>query len=381
MPVPGGLVPGGRSGQGARGGQAAEIGQVAAQRDRPLEVHSRLGVAEYPLGGPPRRHPGGQFPVRPARREPVAGRLGRQHVIARRLQHRRRPLVQHRPLTGQQRARHRLGQQCVPRPARPGHPAIGRPARTAGRIAGVGEQPGRRQLVQPLPHRLRALPGDLAQRRLVQRPARHRERREHCPPARTAPPGPRQQQFRQPGRQPRRNRGHAARTVVRVSLVTVRAVRLGLGQRRGDQLLGEERIALRPGEHLIGQPVRHRAARQPGDLVADLGPAQRPQPDLRHRAAAADMRQPRHHQLVQRRLIAAAGDHHRQPGPAARPQQIRQAVQGRGIRPVHILDDHADRGPAGHHGEDVRHRREQPVPLPAAGRTAGSRRTAPVTRA
>ena len=216
---------------GRRGG----IGLRQAQLAGPLPVRRGLGVAEHPLGRPGRRHPGRELLGRAARGLPVPGHLRGQRRIPRRRQRPRRPLVQHRPLPGQQPRGHRLAQQRVPRPVPPARGVL-------------GQQPGRRQFPQPPPNRPGLQPRDRGQHVLAQRPARDRQARQHRLRVPGATARPRRQQLRQPGRQPRRNPQAAPGP--------------GLaGQRGGHQLLGEKRIPLRPRIQVIDHPRRHRAAR------------------------------------------------------------------------------------------------------------------------
>ena len=218
-----------------------------AQLDRPLQLGGGLGVAEHPLGGGRRRHPGREFLGRTARRPPVPGHLRRQRLIPRRGQRPRRPPVQRRALPGQQPAGHRLAQQRVPGPV----PPIG---------STLGQQPGRRQLPQPPPHRLHLQPGHRAQQVLSQWPTRDGQTRQHRPGFPGAAARPRGQQLGQPGRQTRRD-----------PQATVRLADQG----GGHQLLGEKRVPLRPRKQLINHWRRHRAARQHRGLPGYLWPRQR----------------------------------------------------------------------------------------------------------
>ena len=58
------------------------------------------------------------------------------------------------------------------------------------------------------------------------------------------------------------------------------------------------------------------------------------------------------------------------------PGQKRQAVQGRGVRPMHVLHDQDDAASPGHRAQQLRDRGEQPVTLPALpGRSTPPPRT------
>ena len=333
-------------------GRGGGTGLGPGQLDDPLPVRRGLGVAEHPLGRLGRGHPGREFLGRAARGLPVPGHLRGQRRVAG--QRPRRALVQYRPLPGQQPGGHRLGQQRVPGPVPP-----------AGGV--LGEQPGRRQLPQPPPHRLHLQPGDHRQHILTQAPARDRQTRQHRPRLRGAAARPHRQQLRQPGRESRRD--------PQATLVCFR-------QRRGYQLLGEERVPLRPRVQLIDHPRRRRTVRQGRDLPGHLRPRQRPQPDLRHPRVRPHPREPARHMLRQRRLIPAAGHHHPHRPRAPRPGQERQEIQRLAVRPVHILhhQPHPGPRPPGHHGQHLRHGGEQPLsaPLPVpATRDRPATRTQP----
>ena len=308
------------------------------QLDGTMPVRRRLSVAEHPLGGFGRRDPGREFLGRAARGLPVPGHLGGQRPVPRRGQRPRRPLVQHRPLPGQQPSSHRLAQQRVPGPVPP-----------AGDI--LGQQPGRRQLPQPPPHRPGLQPGHRGQHILAHRPARHRQPRQHRPRLPGAAARPDGQQLRQPDRQPCGDPQPA----------------LGpAGQRGSHQLLGEERVALSPRIQLIDHPRRHRAACQRCRLPGYLRPRQRPQPDLRHPRIGPHLREPPRHLLRQRRLIPPAGHYHGHRIPVGRPAQEGQEIQRLAVRPVHILNDQPQTGrePPGHHGQRLGRPGEQPLPAP-----------------
>ena len=267
----------------------------------------------------------------------MTGHLRGQRLIALCLKGAGRPLVQRRPLAGQQRGGHRLGQQRMPGPVR-------------RLLWAVSEQPCRGELSQPGAHRRRLQPGDAAQLRLGQRPPRDRQRRQRRPPAVAAPARPRHQQLRQPFRQLGRRPQPASRRA-----------RL----RGGHQLLGEKRVALGPGVQVIGKPRRRWPAHQAGDLFRRLTAGQRSQPDLLHRVPAAHVRQPVGHRAIQRRLIAAAGRHHGHRAAAGNARQIGQAVQRRAVRPVHILDHQTDRSPPGQRLQQLTQRGKQPLTPPS----------------
>ena len=100
----------------------------------------------------------------------------------------------------------------------------------------MGQQPGGGQVPQPGANRLQVQPADSAQQILGQRPAGHRQRRQHQLGVPGAAASPNSQQLGQPGWQSGRDAQPTARRP---------------GQRRGYQLLGEERIALSSRVHLV----------------------------------------------------------------------------------------------------------------------------------
>jgi hypothetical protein len=91
------------------------------------------------------------------------------------------------------------------------------------------------------------------------------------------------------------------------------------------------------------------------------------------------MRQPARHGRRQRRLITTARHHQRHRTPADRPRQERQAIQRRGIGPMHILDHqpHPRPGLPGHRLQQLRHRGKLPLPPPPL---AAVPRTRAITR-
>ena len=224
----------------------------------------------------------------------------------------------------------------MPRPVRPADGAL-------------GQQPGRREFPQPAAHRLGVQPGDITEQALGQRRARHRQGRQH----RLGVPGAAARPRRQ---QPASRAGSPAGTCA----ITI----CGAGQRRGYQLLGEERIPLARAynssttEAAPARPPAQRPARPPL-------PATGAQPDLLHprrsRACASQSVT-----CVQRRLITAARRHHPHRIPDRGPGQEGQAIQRCAVRPVHILDHHPDprRSTPSHRIQQVRHGGKQPLPLP-----------------
>ena len=177
-------------------GEMLRVGHLRKEFDGALPVPRGLGVAEHPLGGLGRAHPGRQLLGGTAGGGPVPGSLRGERVIAGRLQRPRQALVQRGPLTGQQLGGHRLGQQSMPRPL-------------LAADAAVGQQPRSGQLPQPAADIVDVQPAHGPEQILAQRPARHRQRRQHRPGRPAAAGRPRHQQLRQPRRQPDPGAQHA----------------------------------------------------------------------------------------------------------------------------------------------------------------------------
>jgi hypothetical protein len=170
-------------------------------------------------------------------------------------------LVQPRPLPGQQIVVHGLLHQGVPEVVQ----------FLAGLVRGTDlEQPA----VDRLPQRADQLvvgPAQDGRQKMVTDPPRrqhHRHCRQQPLRGRGQPAHPAQQHVPQRPRQP---------------------VRAGADP-RGEELLGEERVALRPVEHLDDHPAAHRATTQSDQQLGQLGRVNRAsssQPTSRERRASA----------------------------------------------------------------------------------------------
>jgi hypothetical protein len=148
-------------------------------------------------------------------------------------------------------------------------------------IGGGSKQPGGGQLPHRSPNGVWLQAGDLDEKPLRQRTARHRQRVQHRPRVRTASNNTGDKQLRQPGRQ-----RHWLCQLPRV------------GGRGGHQLLGKKRMPLRACEHLLHQPTRRRCAHQHGDLLGHLSTRQRAEPDLLHPRIPVHMCQPVGHRDI-----------------------------------------------------------------------------------
>jgi hypothetical protein len=127
----------------------------------------------------------------------------------------------------------------------------------------------------------------------------------------------------------------------------------------GQQLLGEERVALRAAPDLLGELVvgsgPEDAGQQVGDVVAveaghlePLGPA-----------AAVQLGQERPQGMAAVQLVGAVGQHQQQPGLEVADQEGEQ-VQGGAVGPVQVLHHQHGRGPAGQPLQQGQERLEQP---------------------
>jgi hypothetical protein len=135
------------------------------------------------------------------------------------------------------------------------------------------------------------------------------------------------------------------------------------------QLLGEERVALGPGEDAVDQAGRRRAAEDRRHLRGRLRP---PEPGDLHAPGpgAAELGQERP-QPWAARLVAAVGDQQDDPLAAEVAGQVGQQVAGRAVGPVHVLDHQHQHGLLGQGSEQAEHELEQPDLVGRLGRCAG----------
>ena len=109
------------------------------------------------------------------------------------------------------------------------------------------------------------------------------------------------------------------------------------------QLLGEERVALRPGEHAVHQVGGWDGSEDADQLRLRLGLVQPGQVDAFDPAAAIQFGQVGPEPLLAW-LVVAVGDHQQQPLPPQVADQERQQVAGGAVGPVQILDHQHQRG-------------------------------------
>ena len=111
------------------------------------------------------------------------------------------------------------------------------------------------------------------------------------------------------------------------------------GPHDGQELLGEVRVALRPGEHAIHQVGGWCHPQDADQLRQRLDLVQPGQLQALDRAAAVQLGQVRPEPLLAR-LVVAVGDHQQHPLPPQVPDQKGQQVPGGAIGPVQILHHH-----------------------------------------
>jgi hypothetical protein len=131
------------------------------------------------------------------------------------------------------------------------------------------------------------------------------------------------------------------------------------GPDRAEQLLGEERVALRPGEHRVSQLGRWRCAQDADQLRHGLGPVQPGQLHALDPVGAGQLGQVRAEALVAR-LVVAVGDHHQEPLAAQVPAQEREQVAGGPVGPVQVLQNQDQRGLLAQASQQSEQQLEQP---------------------
>ena len=136
------------------------------------------------------------------------------------------------------------------------------------------------------------------------------------------------------------------------------------------QLLGKERVSLRPVENLRYQPAVYGPAPQPGQLRGQLRAGEPRQLQPAHSRQPPHLSQPARQQLAG--VIGPVTAHHQQPRPAQRAQHERQHVQGGAVRPMQVLQHQQQRNGPGEPAEQAAQPLEQPRPShlgrPLAGR-------------
>ena len=189
---------------------------------------------------------------------------------------------------------------------------------------------------------------DLCQFRLVQRPARDRERFEHvsCRACDRGRPG--QEQRGEPGGQ--------------------RCVAL---PGRPDQLLSEERIPLGTAECRLDEALRRAFAEQQLDLLGGLREGQRQQVEAVDPAVALHPVDP-----VRRWcLLDPARDDSRDAGRVPRHEQVVEQFDGGRVGPMHVLDHDRNAAKLRRSANEVAQRVQQlPAPPPVVGHARVRRR-------
>jgi hypothetical protein len=222
------------------------------------------------------------------------------------------------------------------------------------KLVAVLTKPGHQQLLgHRRPQRLGLFPiaqaGDGGQQPMGHPPAGHRGRPEHVP----------------------------GRLGQRLD-AALQQVPQGLGQRIGarphrrQQLLGEERVALRAGEHGIHQVGGRRRPKDCAQLGQRLGPLEARQLQTLDRTGPAKLGQvgPRPRPPG---LVAAVGDHQQHPLAAQVSDQERQQVAGRAVGPVQVLDHQQQRCLLAEAADQTQQQLEQARLRVLAGRASGLR--------
>jgi hypothetical protein len=129
--------------------------------------------------------------------------------------------------------------------------------------------------------------------------------------------------------------------------------------RGGDQLLGEERVALRASEDLLDQLRRGRPD-DAAQLLSKLRAREPLQLEVLHPTTAVLLGQPPAHRVDGWQLVAAVGDHQQQPLIPQAAKQVGKQRQRRAVDPLQVLDDHHHRCRLAEPPEQSDQRGEQP---------------------
>ncbi len=137
---------------------------------------------------------------------------------------------------------------------------------------------------------------------------------------------------------------------------------LGAGrvQPRGQQLLGEQRVAAAALVDLVDQVVLGRLAEDALQLLGDPGAVQRPQLRQRHAVVVLELGEHLAHRMVGRQLAGAVGDHRGDPLGAQRAHEEADEVLRRAVHPVEVLEHDQDRRAAAEHAEQEDERLVEP---------------------
>ena len=175
-------------------------------------------------------------------------------------------------------------------------------------------------------------PGDLGERRVHHRLVGHRDNPGDPPGVRRQPLEPGQQHLGQPGGQ---------------------VAALGLG---GEQLLGEERVALGAGDDVGHDVGGQRLVGQRFDELARVGGPERVQVDAFDGGEPEQLGQQAAQRVAPVHVLLAVAAHDQQPLGPQPAEQEGQQVAGRGVGPVEILEQD-------HHRARLRRSRSAP-PVP-----------------
>ena len=294
---------------------------VIPQVEHALEVAEGLRQAGHGLGLAGGLQRGGERLLRPPRRDPVLGQLAGARPVGG--EGPGEALVHVLALSRQQRRVRRLGDEGVTEPVAP--------------RGAVGDE-------QPVVDRLAQRLDDLL---LAERHGGGQDRRRHLAP-------------RGGGEADDRPRRRLQALEVREQRVLEQPGELGLvAQRRGDQLLGEERVALRAGADRLDQLGAQRAVALAGDERRELVPRERSELHReRNPAAPQPGGQPVHRVVLAHRVLPPRRDDEH----AAVVDGVRQEgeeVERRPVGPVQVLEHQHDRRGGAETLERRAHRLEQ----------------------
>jgi hypothetical protein len=127
----------------------------------------------------------------------------------------------------------------------------------------------------------------------------------------------------------------------------------------GHQLLGEERVALRAGQHLPDQRRRGRLAQDPGQQPGHVPAAQPAQLQPLGPAAAVQLGQERPQRMAAVQLVGPVGEHQGDPAAQVADQEAEQVAGGL-VGPVQVLHHHQQRAGLGEAVQDPEQQLEQP---------------------
>ena len=150
----------------------------------------------------------------------------------------------------------------------------------------------------------------------------------------------------------------------------------GAGAMGREQLLGEERVALRAREDLVGERRAGRRVEDPGELAHQLRARQPSELDALHAPVARDLRELGLQRVAAMQFVRAVCRDDRHALVAGVRDDVAHEVERRGIGPVQVLDDEQHRRLLRQPAQQPEQQLEQPrlcVRAGVAGRRRGRR--------